>query len=575
MKRTTFIIAVYLQLLSAVFSQVVINEIMYAPVSPNKEWFELKNTGTTSLDLQNWKWRDAAAGNALRTISVLNLTILSDSFLIVCEDSVTFKNQYPDFFGKVVQSSGWSALNNSGNENIVIYDASGIHADSLTYNNSWGSGITGYSLERKQSEIQANLPSNWASSIHPDRSTPGKRNSVTPLQNDLIIFSFETEPAYPFKGGDIEFRLSIRNIGKSSASGAEVKIFNDKNNDSTGQMSELICSQYLNLINPGDSILYECTFNLIDTGRKQFIADVIYNVDDDPLNNKFYKSIYVSDQSGGGGGVAINEIMYDPLTGQSEWIELYNGFQMPVNLKKWKYVESSSSKNLSDSELVLGPGQYLVIARDSTLYNSFLYLKSNSDNHKVIFISSMILSNTGERLLITDSLNNSIDAVSYEAAFHNPNLSDTKGISLEKINPAIRSDVISNWSSSANLSGGTPGKINSIHTTGIQSESKVNISPNPFSPDGDGHEDFTVINFNLNVKIAQIRVKVYDIKGRIVRTLMDNSISGNNGEIIFNGLDDKEQKLRTGIYILLIEVIDETGGTSDNLKVPLVIATKL
>ncbi|HQY21908.1 MAG TPA: gliding motility-associated C-terminal domain-containing protein, partial [Ignavibacteria bacterium] len=111
--------------------------------------------------------------------------------------------------------------------------------------------------------------------------------------------------------------------------------------------------------------------------------------------------------------------------------------------------------------------------------------------------------------------------------------------------------------------------------TGIQSESKVNISPNPFSPDGDGHEDFTVINFNLNVKIAQIRVKVYDIKGRIVRTLMDNSISGNNGEIIFNGLDDKEQKLRTGIYILLIEVIDETGGTSDNLKVPLVIATKL
>jgi len=354
-----------------------------------------------------------------------------------------------------------------------------------------------------------------------------------------------------------------------------VKIFNDKNNDSTGQMSELICSQYLNLINPGDSILYECTFNLIDTGRKQFIADVIYNLDDDPLNNKFYKSIYVSDQSGGGGGVAINEIMYDPLTGQSEWIELYNGFQMPVNLKKWKYVESSSSKNLSDSELVLGPEQYLVIARDSTLYNSFLYLKSNPDNHKVIFISSMSLSNTGERLLITDSLNNSIDAVSYEAAFHNPNLSDTKGISLEKINPAIRSDVISNWSSSANLSGGTPGKINSIHTTGIQSGSKVNISPNPFSPDGDGHEDFTVINFNLNVKIAQIRVKVYDIKGRIVRTLMDNSISGNNGEIIFNGLDDKEQKLRTGIYILLIEVIDETGGTSDNLKVPLVIATKL
>ncbi|MFZ1320210.1 MAG: lamin tail domain-containing protein [Ignavibacteria bacterium] len=575
MKRITFIIAVYLQLLSAVFSQIVINEVMYAPVSPNKEWFELKNTGTSSVDLQNWKWRDAAAGNALRTISVLNLTILPDSFIVVCEDSVSFRNQYLGFFGKAVQSTGWSALNNSGNENIVIYDASSNHADSLTYNNSWGSGVTGYSLERKQTEISTNLPSNWASSIHPDKSTPGKRNSVTPLLNDLMIFSLESEPAYPFKGGQIEFRLSIRNIGISSANGAEVKIFYDVNNDSINQNSEVICSQNLNILNSGDSILFECTYNLIDTGRKQFIAELYYNSDDDPLNNKFYKKIYVSDQSGSGGGVVINEIMYDPLTGHSEWIELYNGFQMPVNLKKWKYVEFSSSKNLSDSDLVLDPGQYLVIARDSTLFNSFSYLNSISDSYKVIFISSMSLSNSGERILITDSLNNSIDAVSYEASFHNPNLIDTKGISLEKINPAIRSDVNSNWSSSANISGGTPGKINSIYTTGVKSESKVNISPNPFSPDGDGHEDFTVINFNLNVKIAQIRVKIYDIKGRVVRTLMSNSISGNKGEIIFNGLDDNQQKLRTGIYILLIEVIDDKNGTSDNLKVPLVIASKL
>lgn len=575
MKRTTFIIAVYLQLLSAVFSQVVINEVMYAPVSPNKEWFELINTGTSSLDLQNWKWRDAAAGNALRTISVLNLILLPDSFIVVCEDSVSFRNQYPEFSGKAVQSSGWSALNNSGNENIVLYDALSNHEDSLTYNNSWGSGVTGYSLERKQTEINTNLSTNWASSIHPDRSTPGKRNSVTPFLNDLMIFSVETEPPYPYTGGNIEFKLSIRNIGVNPATGAEVKIFYDVNIDSSGQNSEMICSQNLNLLNSGDSLLYECTFNLIDTGRKQFIAEVFFNDDDDPLNNKSYKSIYVSDQTGGGGGVVINEIMYDPLTGMSEWIELFNGFQMPVNLKKWKYIESSSTKNLSDSDIVLVPGQYLVIARDSTLYNSFPYLNSNSDSYKIIFISSMSLSNSGERMLITDSLNNTIDAVSYEASFHNPNLSDTKGVSLEKINPAIKSEVNSNWSSSADISGGTPGRINSIHTTGIRSESKVNISPNPFSPDGDGHEDFTVINFNLNVKIAQIRVRVYDIKGRIVRTLMSNSISGNNGEIVFNGLDDNDQKLRTGIYILLIEVIDVKNGTSDNLKVPLVIASKL
>jgi len=575
MKKTTLILAVYLQMFSPVFSQIVINEVMYAPVTPNKEWFELKNTGTTSVNLQNWKWRDAAAGNPIRTITILDVTLLPDSFIVICEDSVSFRNQYTDFLGKFIQSSGWSALNNTGNENLVIYNSLDNHADSLTYNNSWGSGITGYSLERKQTEIQTNISSNWASSIHPDRSTPGKRNSVTPFLNDLMIYSFESEPSFPFAGGDIEFEISIRNIGINTAIGAEVKIFYDMNNDSINQNDEMICSQNLNSISSGDSLKYECTYVPGDTGRKQFIAVLYLNGDEDLSNNKIYKSIYISDQTGSGGGVVINEIMYDPISGQSEWIELYNGFQMPVNIKKWKYAESSIMKNLSDSDLIIGPGQYLVIAHDSTLYNSFPYLKLNSDIYKVIFITGMSLSNSGERISIIDSLNNTIDAVSYESSFHNPNLSDTKGISLEKINPSIRSDVNSNWSSSANLSGGTPGKKNSIETTGIKSETKVNISPNPFSPDGDGYEDFAVINFNLNVKIAQIRIKVYDIKGRIVRTLINNSISGNNGEIIYNGLDDNNQKLRVGIYILLIEVIDDNGGTSENLKVPLVIASKL
>ncbi|MBK8982915.1 MAG: lamin tail domain-containing protein [Ignavibacteria bacterium] len=96
-----------------VYSQVIINEVMYAPVSPAKEWFELKNVSQTPVNLQNWKWRDAAAGNPLRIITTINIELLPDSFAVVCEDSVNFRDQYPSFYGIILQSPAWSALNNS------------------------------------------------------------------------------------------------------------------------------------------------------------------------------------------------------------------------------------------------------------------------------------------------------------------------------------------------------------------------------------------------------------------------------------------------------------------------------
>ncbi|MBK8982120.1 MAG: hypothetical protein IPM38_07305 [Ignavibacteria bacterium] len=76
----------------------------------------------------------------------------------------------------------------------------------------------------------------------------------------------------------------------------------------------------------------------------------------------------------------------------------------------------------------------------------------------------MSLSNTGEKISVADSMNNTIDAVTYSPDYHNPNIDDTKGISLERINPKFLSGDRYSWSSSANPAGGTPGLVNSIYT---------------------------------------------------------------------------------------------------------------
>ena len=111
---------------------------------------------------------------------------------------------------------------------------------------------------------------------------------------------------------------------------------------------------------------------------------------------------------------------------------------------------------------------------------------------RVRIFASLSLSNDGETLKLLDIFDNVIDQVSYLANWKNPNLSDAKGHSLEKINPLFVSNTSTSWSSSAEPSGGTPLRVNSIFTNNSNTSTNVSVSPNPFSPDNDGFEDFTV-----------------------------------------------------------------------------------
>lgn len=570
MKTTSKVFLLLILLYVNSYSQIVINEIMYAPSDATNEWFELVNTGSSQVSLQNWKWKDATA--TVRTITTQNISIDTAGFIIICQDTIKLKAHFPDIKGRMIQTS-WSTLNNTG-DNVILIDPSNVRSDSVSYQTLWGGNSGGYSLERINSSGASNIAANWGTSVDILQGTPDKKNSITPKQFDLFLKVFSITPLFPSAGGTLNFDFVIKNTGLNAANNFSLNIYRDINFDSLTQSSELLNSQSYSVLSPSDSLTYNFSIQNIDTGLKQFIARINYTQDSDTLNNKAVKRMYVSSQSGSG-GIVINEIMYDPLSNQSEWIELYNASGQTVNIKNWKYKETSSSVILSSADLFLNPGDYFVLAHDSTLYNTFNYLISPEPDQIIKFSTGISLNNSGENITITDSLNNLIDAVSYNPDWNNSNLSDTKGISLERINPALAANDKNNWSSCANNSGGTPGLRNSIHTQGIASNSTVSINPNPFSPDGDGHEDFTLINYKLNVQFAQMNVKVFDIKGRIVRTLSNNQVTGSEGTIIFNGFDNENQKLRIGIYILLIEAVDDIGGTVNAIKAPVVVAAKL
>jgi hypothetical protein len=273
-------------------------------------------------------------------------------------------------------------------------------------------------------------------------------------------------------------------------------------------------------------------------------------------------------------GLVINEIMFDPSNDNCEFIEFLNLSSDSVNVGGWKIEdENGNDFRLSQFPTIVPNNSYFLLAADS-LINS----KYNLDEtvlRTVIGVSSLGLVNSGELILLKDVKGNVIDSVFYSDKWQNNNFVSTTNISLERINPNLGANDLNNWSSSVDPIGATPGKQNSIYTVNSNKSSNISVAPNPFSPDDDGFEDFTIINYNLTQATSQVRIKIFDSKGRLVRTLENNQASGQSGSVIFDGIGDDGQALRIGIYIIFLEAINEGAGVVETMKTVVVVARKL
>lgn len=270
----------------------------------------------------------------------------------------------------------------------------------------------------------------------------------------------------------------------------------------------------------------------------------------------------------------INEIMYDPDNYNSEFIEFYNISGDTVNIGGWKIEdENGNFFKLSQTSFLIPPKEYFLLIADSSTVE--YYNLTGFENKNIINQSSLGLVNTGEMILLKDVRNNVIDSVFYNPKWHNQNIATTKNKSLERINPSLNANDPLNWSTCVASLGGTPGLQNSIFAENLNQTATISIDPNPFSPDNDGYEDFTIINYNLTQPISQVRIKIFDSKGRLVRTLLNNQPSGPSGSVVFDGLDDDNKTLRMGIYIVFLEALNDNSGIVETLKTVVVVARKL
>lgn len=150
---------------------------------------------------------------------------------------------------------------------------------------------------------------------------------------------------------------------------------------------------------------------------------------------------------------------------------------------------------------------------------------------------------------------------------HSPILQDDKGVSLERINVNWPTQSTSNWHSASQASGfSTPGYKNSQTYNDSVSTSKIFISPEVFSPNNDGNEDFLTIKINSNSEDKLLNINIYNSSGKLVKHLRRNQLLGVENGFTWDGASDDNRLLPSGIYILHITIQTEQGKASEYKK---------
>jgi hypothetical protein len=233
----------------------------------------------------------------------------------------------------------------------------------------------------------------------------------------------------------------------------------------------------------------------------------------------------------------------------------------------------SSIKKIFPTPYYIFPGDYFVITEDGSNLE-MNYLVKNTD--QVILLPSLpsYADDEGDVILLNGQ-GNVIDEVKYKDDWHFKLIEDAQGVSLERIDPAGASQDPANWHSAASTAGyGTPTYQNSQYKQTHPIDATIEITPNTFSPDNDGHNDVATVQYKVAEPGYIANITIFDSQGRAVRHLVKNGTLGTNGLWNWDGLDEKAKKLPIGIYIVYTEIFNLRGKTQ-HFKNTVVLARKL
>ena len=270
------------------------------------------------------------------------------------------------------------------------------------------------------------------------------------------------------------------------------------------------------------------------------------------------------------GDIIINELLPEPFIDGSEYIELYNRSEQELSLK-----DVCISTRKSDGSLntrypleaypqTLQAGDYLLLTKSIEGVENFYSLSASLN---WLECKLPVLSNTGSTVVLYRGEGEIIiDEVSYSPKWHAPTVKNKKGVALERKDPDKDSQNADNWTSAASSAGfGTPGLENSQYLNGETETDSEEIDDPIYQPTGTFQ-----IPYRLNQSGYMARGWIFDLSGRKVALIADNTSLGTQGYLEWNGKGRDGSPVNTGIYIIYLELWHPGGNVIRKKQVLLI-----
>ncbi|MEM7161011.1 MAG: lamin tail domain-containing protein [Bacteroidota bacterium] len=530
------------------FGDVLITEIMSDPSPPvglpEAEYIELYNASAHLINLGNCQINDA--------VIPTGTFIEPGEYLIVgsAQEQLAFF-AFENFVGATPWSS--SFLNNSG-EVVQLLNTEAelineIAYDLMTHAPNKREG--GWSLEMMNLNEACRGISNWSSSIDFQGGTPGEINSVYTEEADL-----QGPELLDILVNDDQSIVLVFDEFLEAANSDLISISID--NGLNGILPQILDSDLKRLqISLAPSIQEGIIYNLSIEG----LSDCLGNIISDQNTGRF-----ALPQEADPGDVIINEVLFNPPEGGTDFVEIYNRTDKVLSLKDWR-IANMDNGIPGDLNLISGEGKllfprtYVLLSEDSQAVKN-TYPNGNRDVFLSLDNFPTYSNDEGTVILMMPDAQVS-DEFSYQEDYHFNLLDEVKGVSLERIDFERVTNDPSNWHSASTISGNaTPGLPNSQFFQGSIPESSVALEPELFSPDNDGFDDFLNINYVFDESGYLGSINIYDSRGVPVKSLLRNEIMATSGTVKWDGTTDENTKARLGVYVIFIEIFDLEGSLS-------------
>ncbi|MCF7920020.1 MAG: lamin tail domain-containing protein [Candidatus Cloacimonetes bacterium] len=488
-------------------SPLILNELMIKPQSDYSEWVEVILRGKVDNFVDNLLISDENGdGNAFQVADQ------SAGYYVL--GGAELSGEYGIFPENIIITAGFPGLNNDG-DIVTIKDIWGTLLDSLSYGNL-ANEAAGVSYERINPEA---ADSDWGNCEAAAGHTAAAVNSIMCGEIDMSL----QVTGVRYEEGNINHNFNTHNCGMYNVEEGILHIsWLDFWGLGAGEFEAYLAFE---------EEMQTVTTNV--PGEGYYFYEYFLEIDEDanPADNLDYWYLNT-----GSLAWVINEIMYHPASGEPEWLEVKR------NLPETAAVELGVTVDVDSCEFA-GGSEYIIITGDEADRE---HLLAKYGMELEIYCGLGRLVDDGGELSIADEYGNEFERFCYESSWND----ERQGISIERVNPLIPAEE-SNWSRSVTIC--TPGRENSIHTEIEPSEAKLSIQPDIFSP---AAGESAVIIYQNPENLNKVKVRIYDLKGRLVRLLVDQDSQGMEGYYIWDGRDAQGKIAGIGVYIVLFESTD-------------------